>query len=41
MNKLVRIKESTYGRLAAKKIVPREPFNDVIERLLDGGTDEE
>ena len=34
-NRTIVVSEDTYNRLKAMKIVDREPFNDVIKRLLE------
>ena len=35
MQKTVKVTDETHARLRERKVVDREPFNDVIERLLD------
>jgi hypothetical protein len=35
LDKTIKITEKTKGRLDAKKIHPREPYDEVINRLID------
>jgi predicted CopG family antitoxin len=35
MGKQVVVSDDVHSRLASLKVHPREPFNDVIKRLLD------
>jgi predicted CopG family antitoxin len=37
----IQISDENHQRLKERKVVDREPFNDVVERLLDDTADED